>query len=441
VKTVILTILLNSRGEEMKTKSKTFMFLYKNMDIGGIETYLIRLIRQLKEKGNRVLWLTPADRYIDDSFKDDLLDGYVEIIEINTRGFNWIKHANINFNKNEEVIALSFEPFDFLRIETIKKEYSSIRIDSFYWVPHFKGNHYFIEEQVIWPLRPLVYKIIRKIIKHMEENDNIYYLNRSHLEAYERRYGYKVTNEKGKISGLTREVRPYDYNLALKRSIRNEFNIITVGRFDFPHKGYILGLIKVYGELKEKYSHLKLTIIGYGKDEIKVIEQIDRLSPNAKKDINLIGKVPYDDLQKYFKNAHLNIGVAGTIADGALTGLISIPVRHYSEVCEGYGYLPESRGKITADVPGVPIQKFIEEVIMMNQEEYLELSRKSYETYAKDGETNNIMSILNCKNRDASKTVSNLAIKFIKIYNILIKIIPKIKYEIRKIKIKIIRYN
>ena len=78
---------------------------------------------------------------------------------------------------------------------------------------------------------------------------------------------------------------------------------------------------------------------------------------------------------------------------------------------------------------------------MMNQEEYLELSRKSYETYAKDGETNNIMSILNCKNRDASKTVSNLAIKFIKIYNILIKIIPKIKYEIRKIKIKIIRYN
>jgi hypothetical protein len=35
----------------MNSQRKTLMFIYKNMDIGGIETYLIRLIRKLKETG------------------------------------------------------------------------------------------------------------------------------------------------------------------------------------------------------------------------------------------------------------------------------------------------------------------------------------------------------------------------------------------------------
>jgi hypothetical protein len=426
----------------MKTQNKTFMFLYDAMDIGGIETYLVRLIRQLKENGNRVIWLCPANRYIDDGFKNDLLDGYVEIIEIKNRGFHWIKHAQIDFNMGEEVIALAFDPFNYLRLETIKKEYIGIRIDSFYWVPHFEGKNYFIEEMVGWPVRPVIHKFIGEIIKDMEKNDNIYYLNRSHLEAYINRYDYKVDNEKAKLSGYgTREVLPYDNKLALKRSIRNEFNIITVGRFEFPHKAYILGLIKVYGELKDKYSQIKLTIIGYGIDENKVLDQIEKLSPEAKKDINLVGKVPYDNLPSYFENAHLNIGVAGTIAEGALTGLISIPVRHYSEACEGYGYLPESSKKTTASEPGIPIQKFIEEVIAMNQEEYLELSRNAYDTYANNNVTNNILSILKCNNRDVSKTISNKAINFIKIYNVLARIIPKIKREIRKITRNTLRYN
>jgi hypothetical protein len=48
----------------MKTQNKTFMFLYDAMDIGGIETYLVRLIRQLKENGNRVIWLCPSEQKI-----------------------------------------------------------------------------------------------------------------------------------------------------------------------------------------------------------------------------------------------------------------------------------------------------------------------------------------------------------------------------------------
>jgi glycosyltransferase involved in cell wall biosynthesis len=404
----------------MTKQNKTLLFIYHAMDIGGIETYLIRLIRELRNNGNRILWLCPRDRYIDESFKNDLLDGYVELIEINKSGLNWIKHADIPFHIGEEVIALAFDLFDFMRIETIKKEYSKIQIDSFYWVPHFFGPNRFIEEQASRPFQHIIRSIVGRIIKNMEQNDNIYYLSKSHLAAYTSKYGYKVRDEKKKISsGTTLEIQPYDYNLALKRSLRNEFNIITVGRFDFPHKAYVLGLIKAFAELKEKYGWIKLTIVGYGKDEDKVIQQINQLPDDIKKDINLVGKVPYNDLRMYFEKAHLNIGVASTISDAAVKGLISIPVRHYSEKCEGYGYLPDSRDKITTDVPGVPIQEFIKEVITMSQEKYLELSKKAYDTYASDGTTSNIMSILECRNKDAYKTVSNRTIIFIRLFRVL----------------------
>ena len=220
----------------------------------------------------------------------------------------------------------------------VKKKYCQVNIDSFFWVPHFKEAGVFVEERVCKPLKPLMRKYIGKIIYSMELNNNIIYVNKSHLDALTHKYGYKVENENTKLlTGSTREILPFDDELALKRCARQDFNIITVGRFSFPHKAYLIGLIKSYGVLKEKYKQLKLTIIGYGPDEDKVIEEIEKLSVAAKNDVHYVGKVPYDDLRRYFEDANLNIGVAGTIADGAVTGLISIPVRHYSEVCEGYG--------------------------------------------------------------------------------------------------------
>ena len=97
---------------------------------------------------------------------------------------------------------------------------------------------------------------------------------------------------------------------------------------------------------------------------------------------------------------NLNIGVGSTIIDGALTGLISIPVRHYTEECEGYGYLPLNKKYLTSIEKGEPIEKYIEEVINMDKSEYQYLSLKSYETYSKqEDSTNVLMSMKNVDNK------------------------------------------
>lgn len=404
----------------MSNNGKTFMFIYPGMGIGGIETFLIRLIRKLRKSSNRVIWITRENRTVDKGFEKDLLDGYVEIVNIKKDKLNWIKHKDIVFNEGEEVVALAFNLPDFLRLETIKKKYKNITIDSFFWVPHFTGKLVFVEKRCNRLIQPFVYKIIRSIIIKMEENENIFYVNKSHLEAFEKEYKYEIKNKYDKIyKGNTRNVLPYNHLLAQNRAKREEFNIITVGRFTFPHKAYVLGLIKIYGELNEKYKNLKLTIIGYGKDESKVIDCIEKLPLAAKDNIKLVGKVNYDDLEEYFNKAHLNIGVASTIPEGALTGLISIPVRHYSEKCEGYGYLPDSINKITSNQPGTPIEKYIEEVINMSNNEYLRLSEKAYYTYAKKDLVNEILLIMDKKNVDSKKTIRLSKIYFVRVYDLL----------------------
>ena len=400
----------------MKNCKKTFMFIKEDMAIGGIETYLIRTIKQLKSNGNRIIWICSKGRYIDNSFEKYLLDGKVEIYDVDFEDISWINRLNIQFDVSEEVCALAFNLFDFIFIEMIKDKYKKIEINSFFWVPHFKERGVFIEEFAPKVLQPLLRKYIGKIIYSMEQNNNIFYVNKSHLDALTRTYNYKVADEEKKLlKGVPIEILPFDNNLALKRSERETFNIITVGRVHFPHKAYILGLIKVYGEMKKKCDKLKLTIIGYGEDENKVSEEIEKLSQSAKSDVDFIGKVAYDDLRKHFENAHMNIGVASSIVDGAVTGLISVPVRHYTETCEGYGYLPQSKNCIVSSEPGRPIEEFIEEVINMDKQKYLELSKKAFDTYANEDIGKSTDRLLEMSNKNWGKTLSNRFILFIRI--------------------------
>lgn len=406
--------------------NKTFLFIRKSMGIGGIETYIYSTVKKLRRNGNRILWVFPEGGHIDKGFQDELLNDDVEIISINFDKKNWIKDLEINFEENEEVVALAFSLFDFVFLEVIKRKYANVNINNFFWVPHFEGKNIFIEKFAPKLIQPILNKYIRNIIISMERNDNIIYVNKSHVDAFKNTYNYSVHDEGRKLlASFNREVPEYNNDLAIKRSERNPFNIISVGRFSLPHKAYILGLIRTYGALKIKYPQLKLTIIGYGEDENIVMDEISKLPNNAKKDLKVIGKVPYSELNKHFGNANLNIGVASTIIEGALTGLISIPVRHYSESCEGYGFLPLDKKYITSSEPGEPIETFIEKVINMDEDEYLNLCKKSYDTYS--NESDGTERLMNMKNRDSKVILKNSSIISIILAYRLAKFIKNLK--------------
>ena len=406
--------------EEIKlTENKTFMFIYGSMLVGGVEMNLIRLIRKLKENGNRVIWLAPKEKFIDETLKSDLLDGYVEIIDISLSEVSNIPTKNLSFKSNEEVIAFAFDINSFLFLEVIKDKFRDIIIHDFFWVSHFQGL--FAETQIKY-FKTIGKKIIKNTITKMTKNNNILFANIAHINAFEERYNIKINNTKDVLMKQTIDIRPFEDSIIVKKSKREQFNIISVTRFDFPHKAYLFGLINAFKELKESYNSISLTIIGYGNDEDKVRSEISKLEPNIKKDINLVGKVAYDELIRYFNTSHINIGLAGTIVDGALSGVISIPVRHYSTSCEAYGYLPDSKEKIVSDEPGTPVIKYIKEVIEMNDADYIELCRKSYNTFALNSK-NEALEVLTYKNLNSKRTLPKYILWSYKMYKKIRKVV------------------
>lgn len=401
----------------MNNKKKTFIFIYGDLCVGGIELYLLRLIRKLKKNNYRIIWLTSFNVIIDETLMSDFCDPYIERKEISLNDIYSIRTIKLDFEHGEKVYALAFNPITFLQLESIKKKYKHAIINNFYFVSHFQGI--FLEDLIkIKLLNYIMNKIFGKMIRKMEKNDNIIYVTNKHVEAFQKKYNYKAVFANWKFVNSTKDFEPFSVELSKERSRRNKFNIISVGRFDFPHKSYILGLIDTFVIMKKKYNQLFLTIVGYGKDEKIVKDKINNLDYNVKKDIELVNKVKYDDLKHYFNQSHLNVGVASTISDGALTGLISIPVRHYSSKCEGYGYLPESRNFTVSTDPGTPIELFIEELIMMDDAKYIEYSWKSYNAFAKID--NDILSFMDFGNKDPKKSISN-------IYLLIFGIIKKIR--------------
>lgn len=105
---------------------------------------------------------------------------------------------------------------------------------------------------------------------------------------------------------------------------KDEINILTITRMEFPFKGYVLGLIEDFHKLKQLYTNLKLIIIGNGPNVDIVKEKINELPDNVKEDIFLIGEVAYEELHEYFRKSYIYVGMGTTLLDASLTGLVSV---------------------------------------------------------------------------------------------------------------------
>ncbi|WP_163468927.1 glycosyltransferase [Fusobacterium sp. IOR10] len=387
---------------------KTFLFIYGDFNLGGIQKYLIKLIRLLKKDNIRIIWICKnRELIIDKGFEKDLLDGYVEIILMEGYKKNWVKNLKLKFSAGEKIVAFSFSFYDFLHLEMIKKKYNYLEFNTFFWVAHFKGKNLFFEENFPKILRKKIKDKTKEIYYNMDKNNNIFYGNKSHFEGLTNHYNI-FSQMKGKIYD---ERSSFETGLffsekdAKQRYKNNKYNILSITRFEFPHKAYIFGLINSFCLLKEKYKQLKLTIIGYGGGKELLKAKIAGLPFNIKKDIILLNKVSYDELHNFFRNTYIYVGVAGSIRDASRNGVISIPVRHYSYNCEGYGFLPESKFLTTSNITGEPIEKYLEYAFNLSEKEYILYSKKSYSSFIPKNPIYESERIF--KNNNISKSIVN----------------------------------
>ena len=328
---------------------------------------------------------------------------------------------------NSIVQIYTFNIIHYTFTERLRLSYKECQMSVFYWVPNFEGL--FIENHFAC-LRRVVKKWIGEQYNRMEQNNNIFYVNQSHAKTATQNYNYHLIDNGVKFTDISKLFSPFDESVVRERYIKYKYNIIAIARFSFPHKGFILGLIDSYTELKKEYKELKLYLIGYGPDAKDVYEKINDIeNESIKKDIYVLGKIPYSRLAYYFDKSFVNIGVASTIVDGAGRGLISIPVRHYTKTCEGYGFLPESKDFTTSSHKSTPIEYYLKFLFGLSLDNYIELSKNAHSTYyIEESEVDKrVLNELNDRNIKQIKSTTNSFYIFIYCYNILRGIIKKIK--------------
>ena len=310
----------------------------------------------------------------------------------------------------------------------LAKIYSSYNIKLLYAIPNTTGNTYYVERYFKGFIKKRVAKRMRILLKKWEDSGALAFFSYGQIKPLEDAYNFQISNKRDKILPYAEEMPDLDEKKLIKRAKRDPFKIITVGRFDFPHKGYMLGLIEIFGKLKKIYPTIKLDIIGFGPDEDKVKNKIAELDDLVQKDIRLLGEVAPKDLTNYFDEASLNIGVANSIFAGVKSGVLSLPARNYCyEGCEVYGFLPENKEMTTSTSPGKSAEEFIRRVIDMPADEYISICQQTYEAYKKDYNVNpHFFLERGCKAEDI---LYNSDIRFLKIMHYLTKILDYIRIK------------
>lgn len=389
---------------------KTLIVNYFGLQIGGIETYLAKLIQYSTKEGYRVIWITRHGAYEKCYFKEIVSHPLVEVVFITGNALTWYPHKKIVFDKKEHVTMISMDIVSFMKAEKIRQYAKVEEFNHILALPHFTGISYYPErafrtkcERKYWS------SFIKKYANELLEKDCIRAYSLKHLDYYEKNYGVTIEDKPNKILKKINNIKDYDENYFKEKasSRQKEFTIVTCGRFDFPHKGYILGLLDDFAQLKEKHSKLKLIVIGYGPDENQVLDKISKMPKSTQDSIELVGAVSPFELCKYFEKGHLNIGLAGALFDGAICALPSLCVRHYATTCETYGYIHEIEGTYLREDPASPIKPYVEELLGMSDEEYIALTKNCF-ARARAVKTSEPEYIFNQKNKDSKSTLKGV---------------------------------
>lgn len=363
---------------------KTLLVNYFGMSTGGIEKYIAQLMRYAAKEGHRVIWFTTDG--IPAKAKQSGIVGNpgIEIVTFagGRRKF-FKKSPDLHLSENEDVVMISFVPEDYVWAEQFRFKY---KCKSFYHhliLMNFFGWLTYPEDEFKTKfLSKKRAKLSNKLAHQFDENQVIRAFADKQLAAYKDRYDLKYDISKDLIlkSFPIEGVLSYDELMNLAKIRNEEFRIVTCARFQFPHKGYLLGLLDDFSELRKKYDNVKLIIVGDGEKET-FYKKFDSLPDYVKESIEIKGTLLFEDLIELYRTCHLSVGLAGALSSSASIGLPSLLVRHDTLNCETYGFYQDNETTLKSD-PGNDIIPYIEKVMECSNDEYMDFGltgRAEYE--------------------------------------------------------------
>ncbi len=371
---------------------KTMVWSTGAFVIGGAETLMVRMFQWAKKRSYRNILILDEHAEIDCAWEQELNKLQVELYYRKEKKTfvlpRDVMGKKLTFRKKEKVIGFA----------THVEQYMNLRfLELCFPVAFFKNYFYILHPyNVRVPEDQGTLKKFYKsfFYKNICKNNQLIFMTDEMKKYFEEYYGLV---SKTPLIPLGMHIKKLDEAILYEREARRKkkgFVILTIGRFVFPFKAYILSAIYTYAMLKDKYEDIQLNIIGYGTGEHEVKRLIAELDKKKQSGITVIGKIPYEQLEEYIDNASILIAEGTCVLDGASRGI---------PICVSYAY--QKKGIAAGlfhneETIGVNYEKglkyyiekeLVEQIYNMNSQEYIQISKKTYEIYKDAYDINKIM--------------------------------------------------
>lgn len=360
----------------MKEKKNILVFRYSDMKLGGIQKILYGYIQYFLERDGKVVWVAPEKQKVDPGYRK-LVNRDTITICTQAEAEGIVKALCGSFDAT--VVMLSFRPSEYLKMAALEQALREYDVRNYLTIAHYRGPHLFLEENYRGRKRQKAFEATKAFYEGLLKNRSIFFCSVKQAEAFEAHYAIPISDKPAYVIPAT-QLLPGPEESVIRARFGKQ-NIISVCRFVFPHKGYVLGLIRAYGILKQRYPALKLTLIGYGEGMDAVQDQIRKLEEAARKDVTVIPGVATEQLPEYYAEADVSVGLAGSANGTAGDALITLVARHYCEEAQVYGSYPDCWEKTICEEPGTDILPQLERVLNLDEEQYLAESLATRQAY------------------------------------------------------------
>lgn len=370
---------------------------------GGSHTLMLRMCKWLSMNGIKSAII--CDVATNDEIVNQLNEYGTQIICTNLYNIKEAAATVSGLLEQEPIKVVSFNFYSYLNLESVKKR-AGLEFDHFMYCIHprsfEKGAS--ISNRFLKKIYLCGY---RRLYLRMHHNNAVIMMDKINEEASNNIYN---VHEQFPIIPLPMFCDKSDDAESIIMNGYSSNLIMTAARAEFPFKGYIIGLIDDFAELKKDYPSLKLSIVSAGDDIDEVKEKIEALPADIANDIKLVSWLSYDRLLEFIKGCKLFLGMGTSILDAAL--------QYKPGVVVGYDTYENISDHLIAEEPDrFAVEKecrqraidIIRKVLSLDFDRYRQEALKSYlkvaEYYDIDG---NMKKFLECNNVSTKSVLSFL---------------------------------
>lgn len=350
-----------------KIFDNTIIFYCFSFNMGGTETLILRLLEFYGKTNNRVILLTKNK--IESGIAND-----AKRIDFEHYTYDDIKkefisdNSSLMFSKCEEPLVITQFLPEFLKC--------FILLNNSKYGVKFRHTIYIVHPHSTYYGPKQIKGLAKKMILIFLKRHALVFMDEVCVESC--RHFYQLNrNEEFKIIRL-----PVFINDEVKPQKRNEiFNILSITRFEFPFKSYILGLIKSFSQLLISNPSMRLTVVGHGNGKAEISDLLLTMPKEVSSKISVLSDVPYFKIKDYILLSDVYVGMGTTVLDAANLNKIVITAVAYQNSNLAVGYFHENYfaiGEIFDPNKFYPtFDTLIEQLVNVNESEFLRLGAES----------------------------------------------------------------